>query len=188
MTADDNTTSRRAAVDTRPGTEQESTGFRSLFSIPPPVKRVFDKFPIVTYEANELPIRAPRGRGNNVLHVFTTPEDAKDERPSFNPACLKWQTFLKFNGIDFRTVPSSNHASPSGALPFLLPAVSASEAAKAVDPVASNKLKRWIASREQGEKVQEPDDMRYEAYASLLDNRIRKAWVPPPRSPDPRSR
>ena len=28
-----------------------------------------------------------------------------------------------------------------------------------------------------GEKIQEPTDMRYEAYISLLDNSVRKAWV-----------
>jgi len=77
--------------------QHESTGARvrnfgnSIFTIPAPVKRVFDKFPLVTYDANELPLRAPRSRDRNVLHVFTTREDAKKGKPSFNPACLRWQ-------------------------------------------------------------------------------------------------
>lgn len=64
---------------------------QSLFSIPPSVKRVFNKFPLVVYTENELPLRAPLDWHTHILHVFTTLEDAKTGRPSFNPACLKWQ-------------------------------------------------------------------------------------------------
>ena len=64
---------------------------RSFFSVPPPLKRIFDRYPLVTYAENELPVRATRRREGNVLYVFTTEEDARDGRPSFNPACLKWQ-------------------------------------------------------------------------------------------------
>ena len=64
---------------------------RSIWSLPPPVKRIFDKFPLITYEANELPARAPKDRRKHVMHVFTTGHDAKNGRPSFNPGCLKWQ-------------------------------------------------------------------------------------------------
>jgi len=92
-------------------------------------------------------------------------------------ADVSGQTYLRFCDVTFRTVPSSNHASPSSALPFLLPAVSASGATKAQDPVPSNRLKKWIAAQEGADKLPESDDLRYEAYASLLDHRIRKAWV-----------
>ena len=63
----------------------------SIFRIPTPLKRVFDKFPLVQYEENELPLRAAKDKSQHVLHVFTTDADAKDGRPSFNPGCLKWQ-------------------------------------------------------------------------------------------------
>lgn len=63
----------------------------SIFRIPAPLKRVFDKFPLVQYAENEFPLRAPKGKDQHVLHVFTTEKDAKDGRPSFNPGCLKWQ-------------------------------------------------------------------------------------------------
>jgi hypothetical protein len=46
------------------------------------------------------------------------------------------------------------------------------------DAVAANKLKKWITARAE-EKLQEPDDVRYELYSSLIDQRIRKAWVSP---------
>ena len=67
---------------------------RSLFSIPPPLKRVFDKFPLITYGENGLPLRAPAWREEHTLYVFATDRGAKSGRPSFNPACLKWQVSL----------------------------------------------------------------------------------------------
>lgn len=92
---DDDTTAVNAADTSNrhvnPNKGAESRSWRDLFAIPPPVKRVFDKVPLVTYEANELPARAPRDRGENVLHVFTTEDDAQNGRPSFNPSCLRWQ-------------------------------------------------------------------------------------------------
>ncbi|KAK5746826.1 phosphatidylserine decarboxylase [Elasticomyces elasticus] len=155
-------------------TEEQAKDKRSLydtlFSIPPPLKHIFDRTPLVTYAANELPSRSPNNRSRNVLHVFTSPGDARDARPSFNPACLKWQTYLKINGIDFTTVESNNHASPSGSLPFII-------AGETGEVVAGNKLKRWIATQKKGEKTKEVEDVRYEAYTSLLDHRIRRAWL-----------
>ncbi|EMC99012.1 hypothetical protein BAUCODRAFT_22311 [Baudoinia panamericana UAMH 10762] len=153
------------------------TSINRLFSVPPPVKRIFDKFPLITYETNALPLRAPRGREEHVLHVFTSEEGSQHGRPSYNPACLKWQAYLKFTSISFRTVPSSNHASPSGALPFLIPSSFTDEAAKTQSTIPSNRLKRWVANQQQAEKPEEPADVRYEAYASLLEIRIRNAWL-----------
>ena len=156
-----------------------SRSWSDIFSLPPPVKRIFDQYPLVVYEANELPLRTPRDREQHTLHVFTTDQDARAGRPSFNPGCLRWQAYLRFNSISFTVTPSNNHASPSGSLPFLLPAVSGQDVyLKTQEPVASNKLNKWIANQASKEKqTQEPDDIRYEAYASLVDNRIRKAWV-----------
>jgi hypothetical protein len=64
---------------------------RSLFTVPTPIKQLFDKFPLLTYPANELPLRAPRNRDEHVLYVFATEEGARNGAPSYNPACLKWQ-------------------------------------------------------------------------------------------------
>lgn len=64
----------------------------SWFDVPPALKRIFDKFPLVTYDENELPLRASsRRREEHVLYVFATEEDARAGRPSFNPQCLRWQ-------------------------------------------------------------------------------------------------
>lgn len=70
---------------------RESAQKRGFFSIPPALKEIFDRYPLVVYEANELPIRAPKRRGDNLLYIFTTERDARYGRASFNPACLKWQ-------------------------------------------------------------------------------------------------
>jgi metaxin len=146
----------------------------SFFDVPAPIKQLFDKFPLLSYPVNDLPHRAPRHRNTNVLYLFTTEEGASEGAPSYNPACLKWQSYLKFSGIDFRVASANNHASPSGALPFLLP--SSTDSVKPVQPVPSGKLQRWATSNSQA-PIEESGDMRYEAYLSLLDHRIRRAWL-----------
>jgi metaxin len=65
----------------------------SIFRIPAPLKRIFDKFPLVQYDENHLPLRAPKDKSQHVLHVFTTDEEAKCGKPSYNPGCLKWQVW-----------------------------------------------------------------------------------------------
>lgn len=92
--------------------------------MPAPLQRLFDAVPLVTYGPNELPCRSPGPSDLPTLHVFITEHDAARGAPSFNPSCLKWQTFLRIAGVRFHLRPSTNHASPTGALPFLLPALS----------------------------------------------------------------
>lgn len=97
--------------------------------------------------------------------------------PAFNPQCLKYQAYLKFAGLDFRTVASSNHASPTGVLPFLQPASHDVDYLSLSKPIPSNKLKKWLSSQKSAKAPEESGDSRYEAYASLLDSRIRIAWL-----------
>lgn len=175
-----------------PGAWRQSTSrVRNLFALPAPVKRVFDSFPVLTYAPNELPARAPRRAKKAALYVFSSPEDAKAGKPSFNPSCLKWQvsqlvslrkdsaniskTFLKIAGVGHDLVPSNNHASPTGVLPFLLPAHTSQSPLDAPLPIPSNKLSKYAA--EHGSKIEESPSIRYEAYQSLIDYRIRNAWV-----------
>lgn len=75
-------------------------------------------------------------------------------------------------GIDFELVPSNNHASPSGFLPFLLPALPVGTDA----PIPSNKLQKWAIEEVHCEEEQQLN-VRFEVYSSLLDTRIRNAWV-----------
>ena len=66
----------------------------SIFSVPTPIKQLFDRFPLLTYPVNGLPQRAPRHRDTHVLYVFTTDQGALHGAPSYNPACLKWQVSI----------------------------------------------------------------------------------------------
>ena len=80
-------------------------------------------------------------------------------------------------GIDFEVVPSNNHASPSGALPFLLPPSSPSPRPSA--PLTGEKIHKYAREHAVRELpvVASP---RIEAYHALLTQRIRPAWVRQP--------
>lgn len=62
-----------------------------LFSIPTPIKKLFEKVPVLLYAPNELPQRAPKPARLPSLYVFIKEKDAAAGKPSFNPSCLKWQ-------------------------------------------------------------------------------------------------
>ncbi|KAJ5082445.1 hypothetical protein N7532_011488 [Penicillium argentinense] len=147
-------------------------GASSFFTVPPPIKKLFDKFPLATYPANDLPQRSPTRQHENQLFVFSNAAAARRGRPSFNPQCLKWQAYLKFVGIDFEVTPSNNHASPTGSLPFLIPA----QPVEIADAIPSHKLQKWAIEQVHCEEEQQLN-LRFEVYASLLDHRIRNAWL-----------
>ncbi|KAL1997443.1 hypothetical protein VTN49DRAFT_883 [Thermomyces lanuginosus] len=144
---------------------------RDFFSIPAPIKRIFDRFPLVTYPANPLPGRRDRDIKQNELFVFIDPAGAQRGAPSYNPQCLRWQAYLKFVGVEFDIVPSNNHASPTGALPFLYPASPPN-----IGPIPSNKLQKWAIEQVHCEEEQQLN-FRFDVYATLLDHRIRNAWL-----------
>ncbi|KKK24527.1 mitochondrial outer membrane protein, partial [Aspergillus ochraceoroseus] len=82
------------------------------------------------------------------------------------------QAYLKFVGVDFDLVPSNNHASPTGALPFLLPALPPGPET----PIPSGKLQKWAIEQVHCEEEQQLNP-RFNVYSSLLDHRIRNAWL-----------
>ncbi|KAK5095402.1 hypothetical protein LTR70_003566 [Exophiala xenobiotica] len=145
----------------------------SWFSLPAPIRAIFDTFPLITYDENELPQRVSRSRSQNTLHMFALADASDDVNLSPNPACLKWQAYLLAKRIPFQTVSANNHASPSGALPFVLPAV---RSRKEPQPqaISSSKIQRWAEN--QG-TTEEKTDLRLEAYMSLIDQSIRNAWL-----------
>ncbi|KHJ35534.1 putative mitochondrial outer membrane protein [Erysiphe necator] len=147
-----------------------------IFSVPTPVKKIFDKVPIVIYPPNRLPQRSSSCDNFPSLYVFSREQDAIVGKPSFNPSCLKWQTFLKIAGIDHSIIASNNHASPIGSLPFLLPALNGADSFSDIgNPIVADKMVKY--SKEQGANVEEVSNMRSAAYQSLLDYRIRNAWL-----------
>jgi hypothetical protein len=64
---------------------------RGIFSVPAPIKKLFDYFPLLSYPPNEPPRRSPPVTLLPTLYIFTTDREARYGRPSFNPSCLKWQ-------------------------------------------------------------------------------------------------
>lgn len=69
---------------------------KKLFGVPAPVKQIFDKFPLTTYEAEDIPgnIQTSGSSGRNRLFVFIDSKQAATGAPSFNPQCLKWQVCI----------------------------------------------------------------------------------------------
>lgn len=138
--------------------------------MPAPLQRLFDAVPLVTYGPNELPCRSPGPSDLPTLHVFITEHDAARARPSFNPSCLKWQTFLRIAGVRFHLRPSTNHASPTGALPFLLPPLSTitnnhSTTTTTTTP-KTNTTDKHANARLDGRSTRPIPSSRLEAYAA----------------------
>ena len=143
---------------------------RRWFAVPAPVRALFKLFPLHVYDPEPLPYRAPDPlRPRPALYVFTD-EHAAAGRPSFNPSCLKWQTILRIAGVDVDLVLSNNHASPSGALPFLLPP------GPTARPLTGDKILQY-ARQHASQDLPDVTSHRVEAYESLLTQSIRPAWV-----------
>ncbi|CAN8106355.1 unnamed protein product [Discula destructiva] len=172
-----------------PGSEAARPSHRDWIpAIPRPLQRLFDSVPLVTYPPNELPYRSPAPSDLPALHVFITQEGADWGLPSYNPSCLKWQTFLRIAGISHNLVPSTNHASPTGALPFLQPALTTDRLdARQLLPIPSPRLETYAhrygslpaAPTFSNNSETTPDQLhhRQRAYQALLDHPIRNAWL-----------
>jgi metaxin len=164
-----------------------------VFTIPPPIKHLFETFPLVVLPANSAPIRTapvhyPTSSSGHVLFTWTTSSDSRIA--SFNPTCLAWQLFLRSRKVPFATAPSSNHAAAGERLPLLL--VNSLETEETRNPWIGSKigalkektelkelgtrdLAVWAADAADGW----PTELEsvYAPYKSLLDNELRRAWV-----------
>ncbi|KAK0728462.1 hypothetical protein B0T26DRAFT_738798 [Lasiosphaeria miniovina] len=146
-------------------------------TVPRPLQQLFDRVPLLTYDANALPARSQSATSSRLptLYVFSTDSDARLGAPSYNPGCLKWQTFLKLARVEFQIVPATNHASPTGALPFLLPARPSPSASPA--PVSAARLHKYALEHGQHKPAEQTPTLRLDAYQALLDVPIRNAWL-----------
>ncbi|KID93563.1 hypothetical protein MAJ_10470, partial [Metarhizium majus ARSEF 297] len=161
-----------AAATAAPSAPSEPS---SIFAVPRPIRSLFKLFPLRTYEPEPLPARAPdQTRPRAKLYVFSSDEDALRGRPSFNPTCLKWQTYLRMANIQVDLVPSTNHASPSGALPFLLPPTTDS---RPDIPLTGTNISHYAHKYSSYSSVRESNSPRTEAYLSLIAQSIRPAWL-----------
>ncbi|KAJ4418364.1 hypothetical protein N0V82_005645 [Gnomoniopsis sp. IMI 355080] len=155
--------------------------------IPRPLQRLFDSVPLLTYPPNELPYRSPAPNDLPTLHVFITEAGAARGLPSFNPSCLKWQTFLRIAGVQHNLVASTNHASPTGSLPFLQPALTSDRLdPRQFLPIPSSRLDLYakrhgslpsIPASPSSAETPDQQHLRQQAYQALLDGPIRNAWL-----------
>ncbi|KAJ4396237.1 hypothetical protein N0V93_000456 [Gnomoniopsis smithogilvyi] len=173
-----------------PAAESERSSQRDWIPpIPRPLQQLFDSVPLVTYPPNELPYRSPARTELPTLHVFITETGAARGLPSFNPSCLKWQTFLRIAGVQHNLDASTNHASPTGSLPFLQPALTGDRLdPRQLLPIPSSRLDLYAqrhgsqpspSSSAPSSSAETPDQqhLRQQAYQSLLDTPIRNAWL-----------
>ncbi|KAL5606111.1 uncharacterized protein BROUX77_003304 [Berkeleyomyces rouxiae] len=136
----------------------------SWITAPQFIVRLFTRFPLATFEPNALPCNTPAVSDTHAsLFVFAEAPN----RLSYNPTCLKWQAYLRFARFDYVSLPSTNHASPSGSLPFLLPA-DTRVAVPCTDPAT---LPLPMPS------APPPPPPRSTTYAALLDASLRPAWL-----------
>ncbi|KAK4224554.1 hypothetical protein QBC38DRAFT_485194 [Podospora fimiseda] len=163
-----NKTTRTAMTTT--ATPSKPPASWALLQIPKPIQTLFNKFPLVTYPSNDLPLRTQLLNSSSLptLYIFTTEPDALANLPSFNPTCLKWQTLLRLTRTPHRVLPSTNHASPTGSLPFLLPADSTSSPSK---PIPASRITNHLSLA-----LPPPPTAREETFLSLLTP-IRNAFL-----------
>ncbi|PSR87305.1 hypothetical protein BD289DRAFT_236347 [Coniella lustricola] len=204
------TTTRATPQPTSGGESHHSDNHSSSSSssswippIPRPLESLFAAVPLVVYAANSLPSRSPAHSSLPALHVFASDHDAARGLPSYNPSCLKWQTYLRLASIPHRLVASTNHASPTGSLPFLQPAIAPGPEARLdarhLLPIPSSRLDTYVRQHgslpsdrppsstspsqlptsHQKQPHQTPDQRhhRQQAYQALLDTSIRNAWL-----------
>lgn len=107
-----------------------------------------------------------RRRGTRYEHPI--PQSAYCTKIELN-AKTQSQTYLRLSSLPYRAVPSSNHSSPSGALPFLI-------APENSETIPSNKLMQWI--KKHGNPPEEDlEDPEIKALLALVETKLRDAWV-----------
>lgn len=139
--------------------------------IPKPIQTLFSHFPLRTLPANALPLHSTtihvHLNEQPTLHIFTHPSSPPaNNSPSPNPSCLRLQTLLHLSGAHFATVSSNNHASPSGALPFLTTPEGI---------VTAGRIKGYIR-RTNAQKVAEVALEANKLYLALLEP-VRRAYL-----------
>ena len=133
-----------------PAESKPQSRMSSFFSTPAPLKRLFDRFPLLAYSSNPLPLRASISESQraavDTLYIFGLPD-----QPSLNPTCLRYQTLLLLAGLPFETASSNNHASPTGSLPFLITAND--EGSQKARTIPASSLKSYIRSQDAAKEI-----------------------------------
>lgn len=101
----------------------------------------------------------------------------------YPPTNHTYQTLLRLSRLPHLTSPSTNHASPTGSLPFLLPPVSPVPSLPP-RPIPASNLERYLAAQPTTSRSFTPTSslpadllLKREPYLSLLSGPIRAAWL-----------
>ncbi|ELR02857.1 hypothetical protein GMDG_05790 [Pseudogymnoascus destructans 20631-21] len=141
---------------------------------PPPPAPSSTSSPCTPTPPTPSPLRSPSPSPLPTLHIFTSP--SSPTAPSPNPTCLKHQTALRLASLPHTTTNSTNHASPTGALPFLLPPTSSPLLPAALLPVGAGQILSY-ATKAGHPLPARPAHPKAKVYASLIDDAIRPAWL-----------
>ncbi|PWI75373.1 mitochondrial outer membrane protein (Sam35) [Purpureocillium lilacinum] len=162
-----------AAAAAAPPTSAPEQRAGGLFAVPGPVRQLFKLFPLCVYPAESLPARAPaQVRKRPRLQVHARHSSLENDLEA-NRKAHHVQAFLRIAGVDVEIVPSNNHASPSGALPFLLPA---SSDPRPDVPLTGSKIERYALDRSQY-AMPDVSSSQFDAWLSILSQKIRPAWL-----------
>ncbi len=127
-----------------------------MIATPPIVKKLFDRFPLTTYEHAGLPLRS-RERQVEIPTLLVYAYRGQ----TIHPDCLLWETLLQIHGTEnFKSLASSPHASVSGLPLLLLPSGGKVHAAK---------LDEWAGI--------DPLTMEQKVFRVMLNANIRRAYL-----------
>ncbi|KAK6339564.1 hypothetical protein TWF718_008965 [Orbilia javanica] len=161
--------------------------FQDALRAPTFIRHLFSRFPLIAYPVDPPPMsvedfqrfttKTAAVAEDSIYTLYSFTESTDSSIASFNPACLKWQTYLKIRNISFKTHPSNNHASPSGSLPFLTISPPSDRISQTIP---STKLARWIEEQDKAVaavNTVDTDGGDYRAFLSLVEGAIRDAWL-----------
>lgn len=129
-----------------------------MVSVPEPVQRVFEQFPLYRLPEATLPEKTDQKPGIN-LYIYNVDSDGY----ATEPECLQAQAILTLLGEQPRVVLSSQHATDTGRLPY---AVDTTRKRIRVYPTINAILHNRLSI-----------DSETEIYANLVQQVVRNAWI-----------
>ncbi|KAG4303624.1 hypothetical protein PCANB_000044 [Pneumocystis canis] len=136
------------------------------------ITKLFDLFPWIRYAS--LDIRSPIDTTRHQLFIAHK-DDTLLNSPSYDLESLRWQTYFILADIPHNVFRASPHASPSGTLPFFVPAGVASSAYA----LSSTAFQTWLTQHgiELHPFINQPSlAADADSYLSLIENTLYDAW------------
>lgn len=141
----------------------------TLFTVPPPLAKLFSYFPLKTYPPSK-PAKVPISSPLLWIHPPPLSVPGKDSVLSADVECLKWQAHIALRGL--RNVSVRCNVSQDGALNGRLPNLQIPSEQKGLDGElrAAEDIPAWI-----DEKIGALDDL--EGYKDVESRDESHAWI-----------